>query len=339
MSVGGSSEPVRKAVGEHQPPSVLFVVSPDSRASIERRILPELPYVPQYQFAQVSDVESLGTCYREIQKEIRRWLTERQLGPSDVYVDITGGTKTMAAALALAAVDESIGNFTYVGGDRLDSDGRWVVVSGFERVIASRNPLQAYAVRDLERASWLLSEYHAGTAAEVLRNAAENCDESQKRRLDTFCRLVEALDSADRFQFADASRKFNRCRAVLEQIIDYSTFKHLESVSNHWHKVETNLRAGRRTPERETLLELLANAERRARQARYDDAVGRLYRAVELRGQQLVKQAFGTDLGRMSLDDVPLERHGEFIDEIRPARRRQVQARCQSTVSGARVQR
>ena len=316
VTVGTSPEPVRKVVEEHQPPSVLFVVSPDSRASVEEKILPELPYVPQCRFAQVSDAESMETCYQEIHKEIQGWLEERQLEPPDIYVDITGGTKIMSAALALAAVDKLIGSFTYVGGDRRDLDNRWVVVSGFERVVESRNPLQAYAIRDLERANWLLTEFHAGAAAEVLRDAAENCDESQKSRLDAFSLLTKSLDSADRFQFTDAIRKFDRCRKSLELILDYSTFTHLVSVSRHWRKVEKDLRASNRTPGHETLLDLLANAERRAKQARYDDAVGRLYRAVELRGQQFVKQAFDSELGKPSLDDFPSSRHEEVIQKL-----------------------
>lgn len=65
------------------------------------------------------------------------------------------------------------------------------------------------------------------------------------------------------------------------------------------------VRAAQQTPGRATLLELWANAERRAGQGRYDDAVGRLYRAVELRAQQLVRDAYGVELGQIAPNAFP----------------------------------
>ena len=51
---------------------------------------------------------------------------------------------------------------------------------------------------------------------------------------------------------------------------------------------------------------------RNASQHHYDDAVGRIYRAVELYAQQLVKQAFGVELGRVTRESVPLRSRDSF---------------------------
>ena len=56
-----------------------------------------------------------------------------------------------------------------------------------------------------------------------------------------------------------------------------------------------------KTPGRETLLEFFANAERRAGPGRYDDAVGRLYRAVELREQLRLREPNRAGGGRYEL--------------------------------------
>ncbi len=53
-----------------------------------------------------------------------------------------------------------------------------------------------------------------------------------------------------------------------------------------------------------SLLELLANARRRGKQARYDDAIARLYRAVELFAQNRLHRAFGASSGRIPLDSL-----------------------------------
>ena len=97
---------------------------------------------------------------------------------------------------------------------------------------------------------------------------------------------------------------------------DFSGIQRLISLHGHWRAVRDQTKDNGRTAGQETLLELLANAERRAKQSRFDDAVGRLYRAVELRGQQLVKQAFGAELGRVALERFPASRRNDVLDKL-----------------------
>lgn len=304
VSLGGSPQPIIWALQARRPAHALFVVSESSAGSVEAEIIPKLDgYVPQFQKAVVSDEQVLGTCYREIRRDMARWLEGVRLDPARVYVDITGGTKVMSAALALAAV-EYCNDFTYIGGDARDPDtGR--VLDGNEEVIESANPWNTYAMRDLERANRLLREGQADTASAVLNEAAQRCDASRKRRLNAFAALTEALGRSDRFEFGKAYNILKDRRNDLELSLEYETFLKLIGLCGHWESVRDEVNEDKKTPGRATLLELFANADRRAGQGRYDDAVGRLYRAVELRAQQLVKQAFGAELGQVSLDAFP----------------------------------
>lgn len=315
VSVGGSPEPVIKAIKLKNPDNILFVVSGDSKSTVEDKILRELDYVPQYKFLEISEHQHIGSCYREIRDGMDGWLRERDLKPNDVYVDITGGTKAMSAALALAAV-ERFHTYTYVGGDERSEAGVGIVIDGSEKVISTQNPLGMYPVRDLERANWLLSKHHANAAAHILREASKKCAERYKTRLESFADLAEALGEADSFRFTKADKTFGLCRKALEYTLDYSIYKQMLSLHQHWEAVRDQMKSDGKTPGQATLLELLANAERRASQARYDDAVGRLYRAVELRGQQLVKKAFGAELGMPSRDSFPLGRREEVLSEL-----------------------
>ena len=52
----------------------------------------------------------------------------------------------------------------------------------------------------------------------------------------------------------------------------------------------------------EALEDLLRNAERRASQQRYDDAVGRFYRAMELTEQLLLKQGVCKQVGKQGIE-------------------------------------
>ncbi len=314
-SVGGSPEPVRKALYEGRPSYALFVVSDASRSQVEDEILPGLGYGLQYGYLEISDHQDIGICYQEIRTDIERWLSERKLTSEEVYVDITGGTKAMSAALMLAAV-EQFKNFTYVGGSSRDSNNLGTVITGSEHVIRCQNPWITYAVRELERANGLLEGFCADSAAEILEDAAQKCNESQRARLEAFAGLAKALGLADRFDFKRAHSEFRRWYQKLELSLDYPLYQRLLSLHEHWKAVGDQVKHSDQTAERETLLELIANAERRAKQSRYDDAVGRLYRAVELRGQQLVKQAFGAELGKVSIECFPATSREDVIEKL-----------------------
>ena len=313
-SVGGSPEPVQKAL-EGQPAYVLFVVSSGSRSQVENEILPGLDYVPQCGYSEISDHQDIGICYQKIRTDIERWLSERKLDPEEVYVNITGGTKPMSAALTLAAV-EHFKNFVYVGGSSRDSNNLGTVITGSEHVVRCQNPWITYAVRELERANGLLAEFYADSAAVILENAAQKCDESQRARLEAFAGLAKALGLADRFHFKGAHSEFLRWRQKLELSLYYPLYERLASLHEHWKAVKDQVTQNDKTAGQETLLELLANAERRAKQSRYDDAISRLYRAVELRGQQLVKQAFGAEMGKVSIECFPAVRREDVIKKL-----------------------
>ena len=309
-SVGGSPQPVIKAIEWQKPDFILFAVSEGSRSQVEGEVLPGLAYVPQHEFATVSDHQDIGKCYQEIRDAASEWLARRGIADDEVYVDNTGGTKPMSSALAMAAV-ERFSAFTYVGGERRSAEGLGVVLDGAETVISARNPWNQYAARYLERANWLLSEFHPDAAARILNEAAGRCDAEFRSRLLGFADLAEALGEADRFRFGAAVKKFNSRRRELEFTLGYPAFSNVLALSEGWNALDRQAKRANKTPGRETLLELLANAERRAKQSRYDDAAGRLYRAVELRGQQLARYAFGAELGRPRLDDFPANRRAD----------------------------
>lgn len=316
VTVGGSPEPIVFSINGDKPEMILFVVSSGSRSQVYEQILPKLEYTPQHESLEISNHENLGTCYKEIRQGVTDWMWRRQLGQDDARVDYTGGTKPMSAALALASV-EMFGDFKYIASYRRSKGGLGAGESGFEHHARNVNPWNTLAVRELERANWLLRRFHADAAAEVLTDAAAKCDDAYKNRLESFATLAQSLSLADRFQFPDAEKRFNRCRRdLLYTLNDFSTYQILLSHLESWKAIGVQVRSNGKTPGRETLLELLANAERRAAQARYDDATGRLYRAVELYAQQLVKQAFDTELGKPQLTDFPANRCDEVVREF-----------------------
>ena len=316
-SVGGSPEPVRNALDNIRPSLALFVVSEASRIEVEDKVLRGMDDVPQYRYLEISDHEDIGTCYQEIRKGIRSWISDTKLDPEEIYVDITGGTKVMSAVLLLAAV-EQFKNFTYIGGSNRDSNNLGAVVTGSERVCRYQNPWTKYAVRELERANGLLEGFYADSATAILEDAAQKCDETIRTRLKAFAGLVKALGMADRFEFKEACNEFSRWRVHLELLLDYPIYKEFLILHKHWKDVRDQVKRSDQTAGLQTFLELIANADRRAKQERYDDAVGRLYRAIELRGQQLVKQSFGAELGKVPIECLPTDNWEDVFGNCKP---------------------
>ena len=309
LSVGSSGPVLASLSDEPRPDYVLFVVSLGelgSKSVLEYEILPALPpdYSPHYHQLEISQPDNIRETFRETGGQIREWMSKHGLGMRDVDVDFTGGTKVMSVVLGLVAVEEGV-DTVYVSGER--SGG--TVISGTEEVVHLPNPYKEFAVRELNEAQGLLNKYHADAASEILRSGSESCAEIYRGTLNAYYRLANSLKLADLFEFNDKNRdrirgalfEFRASRFRINSLLSAPLNIRLESLYAHWEKVAADTSRSNETAGRHTLLELLANAERRADQARYDDAIARLYRAVELRGQQLLKKAFGGELGRVPL--------------------------------------
>jgi CRISPR-associated protein (TIGR02710 family) len=115
--------------------------------------------------------------------------------------------------------------------------------------------------------------------------------------------LVHLFAEADRFQFKNLHVGYKKIEQKLDLIFSAQRplFKSLSGMAEHWKRVEEEPKA-QGAEVACTLLELLANAERRAAQGRYDDAVARLYRAAELFLQGELYKAFGWRLGSPQLE-------------------------------------
>ena len=143
VSVGSAEGPALASLDKHRPGHVLFVVSGDTRRTVEEKVLPSLPeeYEPDCKIVEITNPQAVSSSFGEIQAQALVWARTAGLDPvADVALDITGGTKAMSVALALAGVDQGVKTFIYVGGDtRAPDTGR--VIAGHEQVVIDPNPL------------------------------------------------------------------------------------------------------------------------------------------------------------------------------------------------------
>lgn len=314
VTVGGSPAPILQAVESHRPDELIFICSgPPCRApSLEQVIGEGTPCVhpaadgtsewrpnlvtqlgivdfrSDLQILALPDPDDLADSYQRIQS-LCKSLKER-FPHLELAGDYSGGTKTMSAALAMALVDQGAG-LSLVSGDRTNliridrSDGsRSVAVGGLK---ASRL-LQDYLPK-------LLHSHFYDRAAVALRELRslhkDSLDAVQLEAIQELEDCLEVLMLWDRFRWEEA----------LERASHTQLNEHSSDLIDWWHRVvEARGLLHHEQGEvaatgYELVQDLLLNAERRGRRGWYDDAVARLYRALELLAQTYIQLEKGYD--------------------------------------------
>lgn len=285
VSVGGSPTPVLHVLRQHRPEHVWYFCSPDSRA-IADAVQTQLDWQPAPRFIEVARFEELGPCYRALRAKLPEILTEARVTPAEVLVDYTGGTKTMSAALVLAAT-EWFGQFSYVGGAQRGKGGLGVTIDGHERVHYQGNPWSELAIREVERARDLWAGCQFEAAAKVLRAVAPRAP--RPRRFEAMADLADAFASRHRLDFKGALRMLGAVAKSLPTLLDGRDAPDLRAAVDG--ALTVCYACSRDAASESFLRELLDNTLRTASQQRYEDAAARLYRAMEMRGQLWLAEA------------------------------------------------
>ena len=206
-----------------------------------------------------------------------------------MVADYSGGTKTMTAALVCVALERDDVDLQLVTGARPDLDR---VADGTEQ------PMTASVARlRLDRAmgpylsAWRRYAYdEAATGLDRIRIAADAPD---RARLGLASALIRALARWDDFDHAGAL-------LILEPFVARFAQSYPSMLPT------LRLLAGigpQQEPAR--LLDLWLNAQRRAAQGRYDDAVARVYRMIEWTAQWLLQSQLGADTADFPDDRLP----------------------------------
>jgi len=312
-TVGGSPEPIVASLLHWQPLRVRFVHTPQTKGDIDAKIIPKAREEGveldrgRYELFELPDGQDLASCLerlRRLTSEVDSWIARG--ADSRVVVDFTGGTKCMSAAMTLQARRWPC-LFSYVGGGERTKDGVGVVVSGTERIILQTNPWDALGYQAVEDFA-VLFDQHAFAAAEKVASVAKTSIVRQyrKRELAVLEQLAKAFEAWDRFDHKSSvatldgvAKSANDLRAVLGADKGDRVLQTMDRIALHLSEL---CRAAR--PSRHDVLDLLANAKRRKDEGRFDDAVARLYRAIEASAQLALKDRHAIE----STEKVPLDR-------------------------------
>jgi CRISPR-associated protein (TIGR02710 family) len=293
ISVGGTPEPIIKSIVNYEPDLVYFMPSQSSITQIGEITVKTKISPAQIKTKIVEDHQSLVSAFKtasEIIKEIKE--------DYEIWIDYTGGTKSMSAGLVIAGLNEGC-KFVYVGAvteEGRNKKGLGIVKDGFEDVLPQANPYELFAKPETDRAIDLFNRYQFAAALNNFDSALEKIrDEGEKERLRILRELTDAYSSWDKFKVLKIKTRKESIISILEK--NMSELRKIYKISGEKEpdfvkQIEKNieflkLRFG---DVRYVLADLINNVSRRIEEGKYDDAVARLYRAIELVAQTRLKE-------------------------------------------------
>jgi CRISPR-associated protein (TIGR02710 family) len=313
VTVGGSPDPILfavQALRREEPTSpveVVFVCSvepcprpslnqvigegfpcvhylPDGRQEVGANLLVQLgisDFNPQRHLVGIPDPDDLADAFQRIRDHILMLRSNRF--QDRVRGDYTGGTKSMSAALAMACVQLGL-DVGVVSGPR----------TNLEKIDQSEST-RLMEIAPLHATSQLhaqlqpvLSLQNYGEAAQLVRRflqtQVQRMTEETAEQARTLQAICETLERWDQFQWEDA---LATAQALPSEALP-------PDLLTWWQRVVLARACMDGAPPAdgitgyELVQDLLLSAERRGRRGRYDDAVSRLYRALELLAQTYV---------------------------------------------------
>ncbi len=302
LTVGGSCAPLVTAIRSYQPDRTYFFATGGPRGSRvtvdgsgtpcrqpsgegEPSIVAQTGLAQdQYEVIELEDPDDLPKLYEVCIRKLRD--LRQQYPDAQCIADYTGGSKSMGVALALAAL-ECGWELSLVRGQRPDL----VKVANGTEMAGLVNAAEVRARQRLEEARRLFNAYAYASARQILEGSLLWSPVSRElegviRTWTTFCR---GFDAWDRF---DHQQAYRILQTVQSQVVP------------QWRFLK-RLVGQDRPSGYEPVLDLVRNAERRAARGRYDDAVARLYRAIELLAQARLRIAHGIDTGNVRPESLP----------------------------------
>lgn len=317
-TVGGTAAPLRTSICRHCPTHIIYLASPQSRSTIRTDIEDGLEWkVGDTQTVTLNDYQDIVQCVKDMRSGIAQALRAMSL-PEDtpLIADITGGTKIMSAALALVML-EFKSRFSYVGGSARTKGGLGIVETGTEFVVQDANPWDVLALREVRSLAYAFNHAQFADALGIAQALAENTDDSAKNFYSAIGDMVHGYMLWDSFNHKKALAHLERAQKRLAPYaVGNSRIGELLRILKHdvgqVKRLQEDADALRnpvvqegKEPGRAYLLDLLANAQRCAAAGHYDDAVARLYSAIEKCAKTALRVRHGIDNGHVEQDQLP----------------------------------
>ena len=309
LTIGLATEPSIHRIKTLQPDLVYFIHSKKSKENA--LFIIEETGITNFLFKELSDHESVDDTF----VKSLECISELKDKNYKIIGDFTVGTKPMVAGLVMACIEEKC-EYKYLGESGEDSreNGMGPVKSGQSQNKDQDNPYETYAINEFKKGKEFFDNYQFLAASENFFQAEQKLKYSDlKKRSNLFLKIVNFYESWDKFnddikvEKGVGKIKSIKLNVYLQtEILD--VIKDDENLSKYFNeeipKFYKQLKMNKQfldkkiTPNNDIsknipyyLPDLLNNAKRRIDEGKYDDAVARLYRSLELIAQLRLNQA------------------------------------------------
>ncbi|MCD6474476.1 MAG: TIGR02710 family CRISPR-associated protein [Thermoplasmata archaeon] len=260
------------------PNIVYFVVTKESKNATIPKLKDYMGKLPSHRFVLLDNEEK--DDIEEAYKKIKKIIEDLKNKGYEVTVDFTSGTKAMSAGAALAANKELV-NLKYISGKREGG----TVVKGKEKAIEIF-PTEFFIDVQEDLIKRLFNNYQYDACLEAISTLKKATSEKEVvEKLETYQKIVEAYSLWDKFNHHKAWEILKNIKSDGVDIAQNKKFLGmLNSKKENDEIVEEFL-----------IADLLNNAMRRIEEGKYDDAVARLYRCIEMIAQYRLKKEYGID--------------------------------------------
>ena len=255
----------------------------------------ELDY---YEFIQVDEIDSFDKYFNAIKDVV----TELE-GEYKIIIDYTYGTKTMTMSAAMVSM--LLGKeLIFVTGKRKDG----IVIKGTEEV-KDQNLYSIYDEFTLDNIKDSFNAYRFETALSLLSHIVDPVINKK-----AYYKLIKTYSHFDNVNYEEAFRYFDvdLFREVWPELA--------EDFANNRLALTNMNKKSEKKKDYYLLASMINNARRRYEEHKYDDAIARLYRSLELIGQIYLKK-YG--LNSSNIDISLLKDRNvsqELIDELEKSR-------------------
>lgn len=308
ISVGTSYEPIVLSISIFHPKQILFLYTERSEQTLNKIIHYCALEADLYEKRRVNEIDPID-IYREIKDAYLRWGR-----PLRMYIDFTGGTKTMSAAAALAGAMIDV-QMVYVGSDDYLVDFR-KPNPGSEQLVYIDNPLSVFGDLEIEKAFELFSRNNFSGTIEKLEQIKDRIpDPDIRQELNFVWLLAHAYESWDALDFVPAWDYMNQLYKEIrrDQRIhpDFLLMDKAQQMSDQLevleklHEIPAQIREKKQINVLKNdeqiqalMFTMLQNALTREEQQKYDMATLLLYRLLEMIEQSSLAR-YGLYVSRM----------------------------------------
>jgi len=254
-SIKSLAHGILSAITHYNPDKIVFFGSDESKETItslkDQYYEEKRKKLADYEFITVSGVDDFDECFERMRRKIEEY------EGYEIIIDYTSGTKTMTMCAAICSMLYHK-RLSLISGKR-GKDG--IVIPGTEKP-GEQNLYSAYDKLQFDRVKDLFNSYRFEESRSTLNQIVILGEK------ETYEKMIDAYDQWDKFNHQAAFE-------ILKDISDSRVSQNKAFLGELVHKI--NLKY--------FIIDLINNAARRIEEEKYDDAVARLYRTVELVAQ------------------------------------------------------